>query len=780
MADSILRLKVESSEYDNKLKRAAEGIRHLADVAHKGGGELTGLEKAELDYIKSLGDMETKSRSAAGQVRELESTYKELKVIYDQLNDVEKANEGGKALVASLEQIKTRAQEARTQLENASKSLQENADAGKEDSSVLAQLASKFTINIDAIKLFNVGLQAAKAALDVAKDAFFASETNVDEWGRTLRSADGIYQSFLQSLNAGDFSGFLNNIGQVTQAAREAYNALDELGTRMTIINPERAKLQARQQELRADIRRNGADSEVGKAALQELKKIEPLLSKSYKTESQMNYTAFEKLVRERLAEGGINLNQKSFNDFMKTFSNDAAFQSLRKNARGSLTTEMTGNAYNPNAVMTRRTVDTRNTEQKLLDLFTDEWRNANSGYLTAAFNAQGAAASNMLGNSRYMRTTTGGGSGGGGGNTTTTTGIKDEFTGMEELVGLIPVAEQKVKDLQQQIRESWDEGEIERLREDLKLAQAELDGLNGKAQKIDLNKMFPERGVSDGASQSFGQQIAQSINVAMAEAAQNADIQTLRTLLETQIKNGIEGIDIPTDALMDQIIGEGMDIPDEYWQNLQDQINAKLAEMEIDPINIDFKTGESSKEEKKEPKELTEFKEFNQKAGQFISGLQSVSSGLKGLGIQLPTGVDQLISAMSSVMQIIQGVQAIISVFSISAMAANTAAIIANTIALTTNSAMQIIPFARGGIVPHAANGYYVPGNHYSNDVTPIMANAGELILNKAAQGNLASQLSDGGLGNLYLETRVDAEDLIIMINNNGMRRGLGKLING
>ena len=40
MADSILRLRVESQEYDNKLKRAAEGIRHLADVAHQGGGVL--------------------------------------------------------------------------------------------------------------------------------------------------------------------------------------------------------------------------------------------------------------------------------------------------------------------------------------------------------------------------------------------------------------------------------------------------------------------------------------------------------------------------------------------------------------------------------------------------------------------------------------------------------------------------------------------------------------------------------------------------------------------
>ena len=121
MADNILRLTVEDSEYNAKLKKAAEGIRHLAEVAHRGGGELTGLEKAELDYVKALGSMETKSRTASGSVRELESTFKELTVVYNHLNDVEKQDEGGKALRASLDQIKQRAQEARAELDEASK-----------------------------------------------------------------------------------------------------------------------------------------------------------------------------------------------------------------------------------------------------------------------------------------------------------------------------------------------------------------------------------------------------------------------------------------------------------------------------------------------------------------------------------------------------------------------------------------------------------------------------------------------------------------------------------
>ena len=274
----------------------------------------------------------------------------------------------------------------------------------------------------------------------------------------------------------------------------------------------------------------------------------------------------------------------------------------------------------------------------------------------------------------------------------------------------------------------------------------------------------------------SAGEELVQSIRLDLAQSIQDADMQTLRTLLEAQIKNGIEGIEIPANSIIDQIFGEGADIPDEYWQNLQDQINEKLKEMGIDPINIDFSTGKAKDDKGSSD---NEFKEFNAKAGQFISGLANVSNGLKGLGLQLPEGVDQLLGAISSVMQVIQGVNTVISVFSASAMTSNTAAIIANTAALYANSFLSV--FANGGIA-HAANGWSgtVPGTSYSGDNIPIMVNSGELILNRAQQGNIASQLEGGGLGDLQLELRVDAEELIIMLNNNGKRRGLGRLING
>ena len=781
MADSILRLKVESSEYDAKLKKAAEGIRHLADVAHKSGGELTGLEKAEIDYIRSLGEMETKSRSAAGKVRELESTFKELKVIYDQLNDVEKADEGGKALAASLEQLKQRAQEARAQLDSASKSLNDNGQQAQQSSGMLDALASKFTVNIDALKLFDMGLKAAGVALDVAKDAFFASEANVDEWGSTIASAESVYNSFLQSLNSGNFSDFLNNIGQVTQAARDAYNALDELGTRMTIINPERAKLQARQQELRATIRRNGQDSDVGKAALAELKQIEPKLSQSFKTESQMNRKAFESLVKQRLAEGGINLDQKSFRQFMSTFSSDAAFRRLRNNARGSIYQEVVpGQAYNPNAVRATRTVDSRNTEQKLLDLFTDEWRKANSGYLTAAYNAQGAAASNALGNSRYLKKT-GGGSGSGSGSKTTKANL-------EEINGLIPEAEAKVKSIQEKIRQSWDEGRIEELNGELVKAQEELKRLQDLGKPIDFDKMFPMKTLeSDQTSMpslSPFDKAVEYARVTLSDRNIEIDQESIKSLLEVAVQYGLDELQPDFESLQ-ETMEEGLNVPDEAFANLQEKINERLKKMGIDAINLDLKTGKLKGDGDEDKESGTEklLKGINKLSG----GLNSIVSGLSSFGIELPKEISAAINVISGVGQIITGVSAIISLFSGQDTVLKTQEItqlnILNGELTVLNSllpeliAAEAIPFQLGGVV-HAAQGFSgtVPGMSYSGDNIPIMANAGEVVLTRAQAGVIADAVSGGDGGGAVLYTEVSGDALRIVLDRSSRKRSKGK----
>ena len=803
MADVISRLKLDSGEFDSKIKRAGQELLAYSEHCKKMGLEMGYANKDAKDFAKALGDMNTVSQTARGKLNELTEAFVNLKTMYNSMSDAEKQNTFGKELAASLDKLKNRIDEAKQNLNSVNAELGNTKQAEDGAKSGLEGLTSALGINVKSLAGWGAALTAGKVALDVAKDAFFASETNVDEWGRTVRSAEGIYQSFVQSLNTGDFTGFLNNIGRVTQAAQEAYNALDELGTRMTIINPERARLQARQQELRADIRRNGADSEVGKAALAELKKIEPLLSKSFKTESQMNYTAFEKLVRERLAEGGINLNQKSFEQFMKTFSSDAAFQNLRRNARGSSELKETSE------IGKFRTVDTRNIEQKLLDLFTDEWRQANSGYLTASFSAQGAAASNALGNARYMRAGSGGGKGGKGGKTDIQF-ADDSIMAQEKLVQDLT---QKWKTASGEVRDGY----MKQLEE----AQQKLSEMTGKAKGPDLDKLFPDMSKANfntgyaGSSQAkydsamadlaLGPMNLDAVNTyigsikgmlkeanlgdelytSMTEKLKDAT--TVSTLLQEMMERGLAGADLEStaQALKEKLLSpEGID--QTAIQSFLDTLNAQIEEAGGVKMKLNTDTGEVTDDKGKGKDDGEDLKKFNEGVGKLTGGLSSVTNGLKAVGVEIPKEVDQVIGVINGVSQIISGIGTIISLFSTTAMTANTTALGLNTAAiggligaLEFNTVTNFIPFfANGGIVPHAANGYFVGGNSFSGDNTPIMANAGELVLSKSQQGVLASMLTDEERGGGNAQPYLDGEKIYLGLQAYMRRSGLGEIV--
>ena len=57
-------------------------------------------------------------------------------------------------------------------------------------------------------------------------------------------------------------------------------------------------------------------------------------------------------------------------------------------------------------------------------------------------------------------------------------------------------------------------------------------------------------------------------------------------------------------------------------------------------------------------------------------------------------------------------------------------------------------------------------------------MINSGELILNKAQQGNLASQLQDNERGGGYTPSHVSGEQIWIALNNFTRRTGRGELV--
>ena len=244
MAEVVTRFKLETSQFDSKLRDAASGLSKFANEAQIAGKSFDGFSKESVDAAKALGTISTSATSAKGKVSELVGAFNAAARAYNDLTKEEQQSEWGKALSSSLETLKGRISEAKSELYGLN-------NTSRDTGGVMGMLKEKLSINIDAIKLFNIGLKAAEGALSVAKDAFFASEQNLDDWQRTLYTAKSTYEGFLTSINTGDISGFLTRIDDIVRASSAAYNAMDALSTQKAINNPAVQAQQAENQRFR-------------------------------------------------------------------------------------------------------------------------------------------------------------------------------------------------------------------------------------------------------------------------------------------------------------------------------------------------------------------------------------------------------------------------------------------------------------------------------------------------------------------------------------------------
>ena len=166
------------------------------------------------------------------------------------------------------------------------------------------------------------------------------------------------------------------------------------------------------------------------------------------------------------------------------------------------------------------------------------------------------------------------------------------------------------------------------------------------------------------------------------------------------------------------------------------------------------------------------------------VGALANIAGAFQNMGVELPQGLTKTISVIQSLITVVQSVQTLISVFSTGSQTANTAAVTASTVATTAltsamwaNVGTSWIPFAHGGIAGHAANGF-IGGNNYSGDMLPIAVNSGELILNRAQQGKLASQLSGMGMSAMRLSCKVNAKEMEFILNHQASDTSRGRYL--
>ena len=109
MADAIVRLKLESQEYDAKLKRGIAQMGEMEKQVRRTGASFAYADKEELEFIKSLGEMNTQAQSAKQKLREYNDAITSLTATYRGLTDEERKSQFGKEMAASIDKLKVKA-----------------------------------------------------------------------------------------------------------------------------------------------------------------------------------------------------------------------------------------------------------------------------------------------------------------------------------------------------------------------------------------------------------------------------------------------------------------------------------------------------------------------------------------------------------------------------------------------------------------------------------------------------------------------------------------------
>ena len=614
------------------------------------------------------------------------------------------------------------------------------------------------------------GLTAAGAALKVATDTFKASDSNMDAWGRTVESAKGVYEGFLNSLNTGDISGFLNNIRQIISAAEDAYNALDDLKTYQAFNQVNAAKAKAGYAEALDAYKLNPT-----KENKEALAKANAEVIKNLREEQKKQGVAYDEAVKELFRTKGLSgkalteavriFKEGSSADFEKTkeqFKEYGWVDSFKKGYLGTLDTFRGRNVGT--------TVDG-----------VDIWKDKYGNYQSTMSEAE----------SREFRIAR------------AFNEVLDEDIDRVQKLG----------------------AQYQALGEAIYSQDRQFNRLAGNNGKIDTKTEKPVynedaktlKGMSDNVKVLTDQ--LNSLDVASVEYRQTlAKLEEWQTKIAeqklfyddkaTSTKAMSDNVTILTNKLkkLDTTSEEYLDtlIKIDEWQTKisrqkirdQDSLSWKKGDFRDKGISLAPRpkalTPEEAKKKSRVKGDIVKFKEkTDQKkeigeVGKIVDSISQISGALKTLGVDLGSGFENALNILNAIMTIISAIQTIQQVIESLTNGRDTAfqsymeimigQMTANSYAIASNTGAEAAsPFKQGGIV-HAAGGI-VMGRNYVDRV-PATLSSGEMVLNPAQQTKLFKMANSGGGGGGNSQPYVNAETIWLGINNMGKRKGMGELV--
>ena len=725
MADSILRLKVDSQEYDQKIKRAAEGIQQYAQKCREAGGTLEHLDEGVLEFVQALGKMDTVATGTKQQLREMSNALTTLTQTYRGLTDEEKASPFGQELAKGIQQLTERAGQAQDAMGDVQQSIKNAASDTRMFDQIaggMTAMTATFQTATGAAKLFGIqmgddvkviaDLQAAMAVTSglqqlqnlLQKQSVLMQGVNALQAEFNMLAKANPYALLATAVAAvaGAYMLWSKNASKAEQAQKALNTELDNTKTQLAQIDKD-------------------TDFSVGiaQAAGKSWKAIHDLRLEAARTKLQLADMNYDKLAASGNASAeqmkqAAEMQKQAWDNVMKVLNEGTIHDVQRRYGTGSFSkkgksTKQEDTNYAADSIMA---------QEKEVQRLTDAWNRASGAMREGILKDLDAAKKKLE-------------------------AMKNESNPLEGgALGEITVKGSKMRSVNKAFSD----------------APINFDSINTYVS-----------GVKDALKNAdLGSDLYNSLTEKLA------DTSTMSAVLQGAIAGGVQGADLTAAAEeMKQKLLEG-DITDDAWQEFLDRLNEKIEDSDLKlTFDVDTKTVTTAVQQQK--KETAAMAKEWQAAGSAIQAVGQAMSQIEDPAAKVLGTIAQAVATMAlSYAQAAASPAVTGTGWGWIAFAATGVATMLSSIAAIKNATSG---FANGGIIP---------GNSYSGDnmrgMTPdgnvFGLNSGEVVLNASQTNNLANALTDNGMQGYNLETRVNGRDLVIVMNNDGTARGRGELV--
>lgn len=302
---------------------AAESLRKVYDVTQD-----------QIDAYKKVTDAMNKATGGTKNIRQassaLKSDIEKLRIQWDNLSDTAKKSKFGQAMANSIRTAEDRLKSMQMQMGVTQKATASASTAMGGMVGIVGKLAP--------------AIGAGSAAFKVLKDAFFDSEKNIDDWGRTVNVAKGTYQVFLDTLNKGDWSGFFSKVKMAKKEMSEIYDLNDTFGSMQQNNSNKIASIKLKISKLRADLAYDKDNESLKQQLLEAQRELESTFVDMYKTVYEAGLkeikasigTEASETMREILADDLIKNGQKAMDKAQKRLE----YLNQKSGVKGTFTVE--------------------------------------------------------------------------------------------------------------------------------------------------------------------------------------------------------------------------------------------------------------------------------------------------------------------------------------------------------------------------------------------------------------------------------------------------------